>query len=121
MEKPQHGNVRIQYRWKETARHSQHDEMDTEENMTRLAYPVILIPWNGTEEGYTVKVPDVPGCITEGFDLTDALNMAADAIRLILSDDLEAGLSVPVPSDPSAIKVDSPGSLVRMVVIDMDR
>jgi DNA-binding transcriptional MerR regulator len=32
--------------------------------------------------GYTVEVPELPGCITEGDDLADAKRMAKDAIEL---------------------------------------
>jgi DNA-binding transcriptional MerR regulator len=35
--------------------------------------------------GYTVEVPELPGCLTEGDDLTDAKRMAKDAIELWLS------------------------------------
>lgn len=35
--------------------------------------------------GYTVEVPELPGCLTEGDDLADAKRMAKDAIDLWLS------------------------------------
>lgn len=35
--------------------------------------------------GYTVEVPELPGCITEGDDLADAKRMAKDAIELWIS------------------------------------
>lgn len=43
--------------------------------------------------GYTVDVPDLPGCITEGDDLTDAKRMTREAI--------EAWLSVREPARPA--------------------
>lgn len=36
------------------------------------------------EGGFTVTVPSLPGCVTYGKDLTEAKNMAEDAIRLYL-------------------------------------
>ncbi len=35
--------------------------------------------------GYTVEVPELPGCLTEGDDLADAKRMTKDAIELWLS------------------------------------
>jgi predicted RNase H-like HicB family nuclease len=35
--------------------------------------------------GYTVEVPELPGCLTEGDDLAEAKRMAKDAIELWLS------------------------------------
>ena len=40
-----------------------------------LIYAAIFTPDN--EGGYTVEVPDLPGCVTEGDNLTDAIRMAA--------------------------------------------
>ena len=42
----------------------------------KLVYPIILYPMEEHEGGYTVEVPDLPGCVTEGHDLADALDMA---------------------------------------------
>ena len=57
-------------------------------------YSVLLIPDEG-EGGYTVRVPALPGCITEGDSLEEALNNAREAIALYL-EDLEAhGEAIP--------------------------
>ncbi|MEE9278421.1 MAG: type II toxin-antitoxin system HicB family antitoxin [Dehalococcoidia bacterium] len=60
-------------------------------------YTVLLHP-DREEGGYTVTVPALPGCVTEGDTLEDALSNVRDAIRLYL-DDLEAG-GEPAPPDP---------------------
>ena len=44
----------------------------------RLLYPAIFYPWS-EKEGYTVIVPDLPGCVSEGDSLADAIIMATDA------------------------------------------
>ena len=44
----------------------------------KQAYPIILTP---SEHGYVVYVPDLD-INTEGKDLADAIDMAADAIGL---------------------------------------
>lgn len=43
----------------------------------KLVYPACFYPCE--EGGYTVIFPDLPGCVTEGDDLIDAMNMAVDA------------------------------------------
>ena len=47
-------------------------------------YPAIFE--KAEEGGYTVLVPDMPGCITEGDTLEQAMWMAQDAIGCWLND-----------------------------------
>ena len=44
----------------------------------KLVYPAIFTPCI-EKCGYTVEVPDLPGCVTEGKDLADAIEMGIDA------------------------------------------
>ena len=59
----------------------------------KLIYPAIFYPF---EEGcgYTVEVPDLPGCISEGKTLADAILMATDAACGWILDELEDGKAV---------------------------
>ena len=57
-------------------------------------YTVLLIP-DPADGGFTVTVPTLPGCITEGDTLDQALEYARDAIRLYVEDQEAAGESVP--------------------------
>lgn len=57
-------------------------------------YTVLLIP-DPEEGGYTVTVPALPGCITEGDTLEEALDNARDAIRLYIEDVVACGEQVP--------------------------
>lgn len=50
------------------------------------AYQAVLTP-DLEAGGYTVEVPELPGCRTEGDDLAEAKRMAKDAIELWLSMD----------------------------------
>ncbi|HTV72739.1 MAG TPA: type II toxin-antitoxin system HicB family antitoxin [Candidatus Acidoferrales bacterium] len=45
--------------------------------------------------GYTVIVPALPGVVTEGNTLDEAIANAHDAIRLCLDDLAEQGLDIP--------------------------
>jgi DNA-binding transcriptional MerR regulator/predicted RNase H-like HicB family nuclease len=47
-------------------------------------YKAVLTP-DLEAGGYTVEVPELPGCLTEGDDLAEAKRMAKDAIELWLS------------------------------------
>jgi antitoxin HicB len=57
-------------------------------------YTVLLIP-DPADGGYTVTVPTLPGCITEGNTLDEALDHARDAIRLYIADLEAAGEPTP--------------------------
>ena len=50
--------------------------------MTYNNYKIMLKP--EPEGGFTVTVPSVPGCITYGSTLTEAKEMAKEAIELFL-------------------------------------
>jgi len=52
--------------------------------MARYAYTVMLIP---ERDDYVVHVPALPGCITQGGSIEEALAMAAEAIGLWLHGD----------------------------------
>jgi len=56
-------------------------------------YTVIYEPQ--PEGGYTVTVPALPGCVTEGDTIEHARSMAADAIRGYCESLLADGLSLP--------------------------
>jgi predicted RNase H-like HicB family nuclease len=69
-------------------------------------YVVILTPTTEEDEvGYTVTVPALPGCVTEGDTMDEALGNAREAISLYV-ESLEArGLPVP-PSDEVVTSVE---------------
>ena len=45
----------------------------------KLVYPALFTPFEDGSGGYTVEFPDLPGCVTEGEDMAEALFMAEDA------------------------------------------
>ena len=47
--------------------------------MQQYSFSVIFEP--AEEGGYTVIVPSLPGCVTEGDTLEEAKSMAVDAIK----------------------------------------
>ena len=47
------------------------------------------------EGGYTVFVPSLPGCITYGENVDEAISMAREAIELYIEELKDRGESVP--------------------------
>jgi predicted RNase H-like HicB family nuclease len=65
--------------------------------MAKYVYPALF-----TEEedgGYSVAFPDIKNCFTCGDDMADALDMAEDALCLMLYDMEKDGREIPAPSD----------------------
>lgn len=61
----------------------------------KLPYRVILHP--SEEEGYAIEVPDLPGCISQGQTIEEALKMIEDAKICWLETALENGIEIPEP------------------------
>ena len=75
-------------------------------NKHHYTYTIILHP-DSEEGGYTVTVPALPGCVTQGETLEEAIAMAKDAIRLHIDSLLADGEPVPEEHEhPQAIMID---------------
>jgi antitoxin HicB len=73
--------------------------------MSQFSYTIILEP-DPDEGGYTVTVPTLPGCVTQGETLEEAIAMAKDAIRLYIETLLAEGEPIPQEHEhPQAIIV----------------
>ena len=84
----------------------------------KLAYPAVFTPYE-EGEGYTVEFPDLPGCITGGDDMAEALFMAEDAASGWVLTELEDGK--PAPKASAVREVSTEGEqFVSMVALDMD-
>ena len=81
--------------------------------MTRLyCYPAVC---QSEEQGYSVFIPDIPGCMTQGETMEEALAMAQDAIGLMLED--VAPADYPAPSLPQDLPLEK-DQFVLMVPFD---
>ena len=80
--------------------------------MEKIAYPAIFHP---EEVGYSVTVPDLEGCFTEGDTLDEAIEMTRDVIGLCLEDYPNA---YPQPSKIEDILLE-PGDFVRSIPFDV--
>lgn len=82
----------------------------------KTAYPILLIH---DEPGFVVYVPDF-NINTEGKNLTEAIEMARDAISvagLVMEDE---NRKLPEPSDLNTIKKESESDIVTLVDVDFD-
>lgn len=77
--------------------------------MKKLFYPAIF--HKAEEGGFWVSFPDIPECLTDGEDMTQAYEMAVDALGLALSDILANKKNIPEATDIDQINVDD-GTLV---------
>jgi predicted RNase H-like HicB family nuclease len=84
----------------------------------KLIYPAIFTPCL-EKEGYTVSVPDLPGCVSEGDSLIHAIEMGTDAACGWILGELEDGKTIPAPTPHEQIPLEN-GSFVNLLVLDID-
>lgn len=78
--------------------------------MNKLFYPAIF--HKAEEGGFWVSFPDLPECLTEGDNMTQAYEMAVDALGLAIVDRLRQKEEIPAASEPDRIEVAEDGFLV---------
>ena len=84
----------------------------------KLVYPACFYQDKETG-GYAVVVPDLPGCVSGGSTLAEAIIWGEDAASGWVLDELEDGKPVPVASKVEDIQPDE-GGFVNLLVLDMD-
>jgi predicted RNase H-like HicB family nuclease len=84
-----------------------------------MKYAYAAIFTTEDDGAFSVHFPDLPGCHTCGDDLSDAANMAQDALCLWLYDMEQDKKQIPPASDPRYIEVGEDG-FVSVVAIDTD-
>jgi predicted RNase H-like HicB family nuclease len=88
----------------------------------KLVYGACLYPLKN-KAGYSVIVPDLPGCISQGKDLADTIAMAVDAASGWILDELESEGNVPPSTPLEDIRPDPEfgNGFITAIVLDMDR
>ncbi|MCD8358610.1 MAG: type II toxin-antitoxin system HicB family antitoxin [Oscillospiraceae bacterium] len=79
--------------------------------MNKIYYPAVFHP---EETGYSVSVPDIEGCFTEGDTMDETVEMAVDAIGLMIEDMEEP----PAASVPQSVDTEG-GDFVLVVPFDI--
>ena len=85
----------------------------------KYAYAAICTLEEGTKETYNVHFPDLPGCVTFGESIADAVAMAKDALCLWLYDKELDGKPIPDPTLPSKFNTDGE-DFVSVVSVDTE-
>ena len=83
--------------------------------MKKFFYPALF--HKAEEGGFWISFPDIPECLTQGDDMTQAYEMAVDALGLALTCREKEQQPFPNASDPTAI---TPEANSFLVVIEFD-
>ena len=83
--------------------------------MKKLFYPALF--HKAEEGGFWISFPDIPECLTQGDDITQAYEMAVDALGLALTCREKEQQPFPNASDPTGI---TPEANSFLVVIEFD-
>lgn len=65
--------------------------------MRTLRYKILIRP--ETDGTYTVIVPSLPGCLTFGNTIEEALEMAKEAIDVYIENLISRGKEIPIEED----------------------
>ena len=71
--------------------------------MAKYAFPAIFL--KEQDGSFSISFPDVEGCYTCGDTLEDGIEMAEDALALILYGYEKDQKEIPVPSDPASFSL----------------
>lgn len=82
----------------------------------KYIYPAIFTP---EETGFSVRFPDVDGCYTSGETLEEAMDMANDALCLMLYDMEQRGQAIPSATPINSVSYTVP-DFVSLVSCDTD-
>ncbi|MCL1894158.1 MAG: type II toxin-antitoxin system HicB family antitoxin [Holophagaceae bacterium] len=83
----------------------------------KLTYPACFYK-DDNSDAYAVVVPDLPGCVSGGDTLEEAILMGIDAASGWVLDELEDGKTPPKASAMESIKPDQ-GGFVSLLLLDM--
>ena len=82
----------------------------------KLVYPAIFTPYEDGSGGYAVEFPDLPGCVTGGDDMAEAIFMAEDAASGWVLTELGDCKKAPKASEFGSINTE-PGQFVNLVAL----
>ncbi len=82
--------------------------------MQKIFYPAVFHP---EATGYSVFVPDIDGCYSQGETIEEAIEMASDAIGLCLEEIIEQNKELPSPSNPNSLKYGE-NDFVALITLD---
>lgn len=81
--------------------------------MKTLTYPAVLHPEE--DGGYSIWLPDVPGCISQGETVAEAMENIKDAFGLYYENAMEGQSVLPQPCSLDRVKLE-PGEFTLEMV-----
>lgn len=72
--------------------------------MAKYIYPAIFTPEDGGS--FSISFPDIDGCFTCGDDLADGMEMAEDALALMLTHLEDEKRPIPLASDINDLDIE---------------
>lgn len=85
----------------------------------KLVYPAVFTPYEDGSGGYAVEFPDLPGCVTGGDDMAEAVFMAEDAASGWVLTELEDGKAAPKATEIKEVTYGA-DQFVSLIALDMD-
>ena len=85
----------------------------------KLVYPAVFTPYEDGSGGYAVEFPDLPGCVTGGGDMAEAVFMAEDAASGWVLTELEDGKAAPQATEIRDV-THGADQFVSLIALDMD-
>jgi predicted RNase H-like HicB family nuclease len=85
----------------------------------KLIYPAVFKRLENNPNGFCVILPDLPGCLTQGSNLENAIEMAQDAASGWILTAIEDGEALPPPSAHTDIKLEA-NDFISFIQLDMD-
>ena len=82
----------------------------------KLVYPACFYK---EDSGYSVDIPDLLGCCTQGETLEDAIQMAEDAALGWLLTALEENEKIPKPTEIKDIELEYENGFVSLLLLDI--
>ncbi len=85
----------------------------------KLVYPACF--YEQEDGGYSVDIPDLLGCCTQGDTLVEAVEMAQDAALGWILTSIEDNEEIPSPSNLKDIKLEKENGFKSLLLLDIDK
>lgn len=85
----------------------------------KLVYPACM--YEEEDGGYSVEVPDLKGCYTQGNTLQEALEMAQDAALGWILTSIEDDEEIPPASKIEDIELENENGFKTLLLLDIDQ
>lgn len=83
----------------------------------KLTYPMII---HNDSDGIWAEFPDLPGCFTDGDNLTELMENASEAIRCHLTDYVKEEIKIPAASRLENVHLTEPNTCLALATADFD-